>query len=349
MSRQTALTAILAPVALVASLLVVPDASADPATSGWRHGFCREGEGFTVVIDFNGHSEDQEWDVRCRIGGHSAGYSPITALEAVGHTVTAENSGLVTQVDGVGSDTYSPWWKYVTAEGAVAWDEGSGDYTLPDGDATDWFYGVCLSDDGCTPRIDPQFEPTATVATTGATSATYGTASTVSVTVSSTAGAPRGTVTLRGAGVPRLGTLSAGRARFTLPRTLAVGTHRLFASYDGGATYGTATSTTLTVVVGKRTLPRPQLTVPRQPTTSRRGAVRVAVGTPSGLAQARGTVRIVATQGPKTRRATGRLVAERSTVSLPRLSSGAWRIKATYLGSSTYRAVGSPSRRVVVR
>lgn len=335
----------------VVSAIAVQPAVADPATSGWRDGFCRQGEGLTVVVDFNGYSTTQEWDVRCRIGGTypQSTSSRIAALEAVGHSVTVDHSGLVTEVDGIGSDSYSPWWKYASVEGANGWGDGT-QPELPVGDLTDWFYGACLSEDGnCTPRIDTQFEPSATVTTTGATAATFGTPAKVTVRVRSGVGTPTGRVTLRGAGSPASKALVSGRATFTLSRTLAVGAHRLTASYDGGATFGSATSTALTVNVGRRTPSRPTLAISRKPTGTQRGIVRVAVGTPKGLPVATGRVRVTASNGVRSLHVATALAGGKRTLTLPAIGVGTWTIRATYLGDSHYLTATSAVRMVKVR
>jgi len=86
--------------------------------------------------------------------------------------------------------------------------------------------------------------------TTTAPSAQYGTAATVTVSVSAPSVPVAGTVTLDEGTTPRgRVTLTNGRATFTLPVGLAVGSHAMLASYSGSDVL-TPQAQTLTVTVG---------------------------------------------------------------------------------------------------
>ena len=259
--------------ALVASSLAAP-ASAAPSESGWRDGWCKQGEGMTVVVDFGDHSE-RAWEARCRIGGDyqaTTGDGRVDPLEAVGYDVTLDG-GLVTYIDGIGDDVW-PWWMYSVAHGGDAWSTTS--YTLPEGERIDWFLGVCLSEAGCYPRVDPQFlpddntdpegpgdpeDPTETPKALSvprvavAKKPTSKATGRVRVTVPRAAGRVKATgkvvLTLRRGGkvVTRRAQLGAARpvAVIVIPR-LAKGRWKLVVTYRGDASYRRATGTTSLVV-----------------------------------------------------------------------------------------------------
>ncbi len=79
---------------------------------------------------------------------------------------------------------------------------------------------------------------------------TFGSPSSVTVTVSGTAGVATGDVTLKEGGTTiGTATLSAGSATFTLPASTPVGTHTLTASYPGDAAYNAGTANVTATVV----------------------------------------------------------------------------------------------------
>lgn len=78
----------------------------------------------------------------------------------------------------------------------------------------------------------------------------FGAGGTVTVTVSGTGGPPTGTVTIsNGDQVLATVTLTAGRATFTLPKDLPLGTHTLQATYSGSTAFAPSASTPVNVVV----------------------------------------------------------------------------------------------------
>ncbi|MCR1785906.1 hypothetical protein KVF89_25450 [Nocardioides carbamazepini] len=248
---------------LAFSLLGVVSASAEPATSGWRAGRCAQNEGLTVVVDFGATSE-RGWEARCRIGGAPLSDSRISALEAVGYGVGVD-CGLVLRIDGLGSASCGspPWWTYSSSEGTTGW---TNDWSL-DGtqSLTDWFYGVCLSDAPCSPRIPPQFGAGAPALPSPATDPqppaapvqptlkvtrkpTTTRAGTVRVDVASAAGQAAATgrvkvVLKKGAAKRRAkATLTGGGAKVRLPR-LAKGVWKVTVRYLGDATHPAAAAT----------------------------------------------------------------------------------------------------------
>lgn len=111
-----------AAVALIATLCGV--ASAQAADGSWRHGWCREDEGLSVVVDYGpeGMAENphlalpvEGWDIRCLVGGEITvddDYTRITALNAVGFAV--EGDGYVTGINGVSSG--NGFWMFAGAD-----------------------------------------------------------------------------------------------------------------------------------------------------------------------------------------------------------------------------------------
>jgi len=348
MKIRAAFVALSASLALLLSPLGAPAASADPATDGWRHGFCKEDEGLTVVVDF-GDEADRDPEVRCQIGGDfdRGDSTRVTALEAVGYEVTSGSSGLVTHIDGVGNPEGYPWWMYSSTEGPVAWD-GTG-WELPSGNVTNYFYGVCYSTDGCTPRISPQYAPEATATITGTTSTDYGKAATVKVTVKhSDDSAPSGPVRLTGVGAARTATIKAGTASFALPKTVKVGTYKLTASYNGPG--GATSSSAYTLKVRKGSTKHPTIKFATKPTVSRRGQVTITVGRAGGLVAPSGKTVLAMTKGKTkiTINPTLRGGGVRS-VALPKLAKGTWRVRVKFNGNGTYKASRSKAYHVTVR
>ncbi|WP_418058804.1 Ig-like domain repeat protein [Pimelobacter simplex] len=330
------------PVVLLTALVLLvaawgtPAASADPSADGWRTGWCRPGEGLTVVVDF-GAENPRGWEARCRIGGDypGTGTSRIAALESVGYPV-AEANGVVTTVDGTAGGE-ADWWMYSSSQGIGPWSTTTWELP-PDRVLTDWFYGVCLgSGPGCVPRVAPRFEASgapASVTVTGTSRAAYGQTARLQVRVTTDDGAPTGTVRLSGAGAALSRTLTSGSATFDLPRTLAVGTYRMTATYEA-STGGTATGA-WTLTVAKGAAGAPSTTVTQQPTGKRRGKVTVRVATGSGLAPASGAVVVVLAKGKVQRTVRASVVRGAAKVRLPRLAKGTWRAKVTYRGDARY-------------
>lgn len=139
--------------ALIFSMLGIASGTAAPASAGWHEGWCQEDEGLSVVVDFGEHS-DREVETRCRVGGTypDTGNRRKDVLESVGYEVTV-TSGMVSHIDGIG-DGGSPWWKFSVSEGVGGWVDTP--FEVP-ADATNWFQGVCLSQAGCYPSVEPQF------------------------------------------------------------------------------------------------------------------------------------------------------------------------------------------------
>jgi M6 family metalloprotease-like protein len=172
---------------------------------------------------------------------------------------------------------------------------------------------------------------------------TYGSASSVNVTVSGTNGTPTGAVTLMegattvGAAVPLDG---AGKATFSLPATLAVGSHSLTVSYSGDASYDPGTKNiTATVAVAN-----PTVTAVRTPAPSTYGSassVDVTVAGVSGGATPSGQVTLM--EGAATIGAAATLDGSgTASITLPATyPAGSHSLTVSYAGDSRYAAATS--------
>lgn len=173
----------------------------------------------------------------------------------------------------------------------------------------------------------------------------YGKAVTGAVTV---AGATTGTVTLAvsGAGAPRRLTLSDGRAIFALPATLAVGSHRITATYAGAGTVG-GSSTTSAVVVVKAGVRIARITVTKKPTHATKGRARLVLSSSTGMPVG-GKVVLKLRKGKHARKVTTTVRNGVATVKLPKLAKGRWKVTVDYRGTATL-AAASASATVKVR
>lgn len=247
MRTRTSFVALASVLAMVLSMVGMATATAAPATDGWRHGWCSEDEGLTVVVDF-GEESERGWEARCRIGGtyEGTGSSRLAAVEAVGYEVTLAPNGLIVRIDGVGNDMGMPeWWMYSGGQGLSGW---GGTWELPGGDKTNWFYGVCFSMMGCTPRVDPQYRLATELSVDAPASVTEGAGGSVTVTINPSSAS--GEVELRG--LPG-GTLTAeannGSATFELPTDLAPGEYDVTVNYGGDEGHSGSESDTVTIEV----------------------------------------------------------------------------------------------------
>ena len=202
--------------------------------------------------------------------------------------------------------------------------------------------------------VDSVSEPTVPVAsnivdsttTVSAPATTYGRGVTVTVTVTN---ADSGNVTLSGAGAAQTKAVSAGKAIFTLPRTLGARSYALTATYAGSAAVATST--------GHGTQPgaqaaggQPPRGVTNKPSRKKAGKATISVATPAGLAKASGKVTVTLKLGKKTKRAAGTLRNGVVTVKLPKLpKKGKWSVTASYAGDANYLAGTSRTLKVRVR
>lgn len=184
---------------------------------------------------------------------------------------------------------------------------------------------------------------TATTTSVSAPKVAYGRAGKVTVSVSSgSASATGGSVTLTGGGAGSLGpvSLAGGKVVFTLPRTAAVRTYALTATYSGTSTLA-ASSKNFSFTVTPGTVAGMSLSVTKKPTSKKTGTGKVVVTAPAGLATPTGTVTLVLKKGATTKSVTVTLRSGARTAVLPKLAKGTWSVKVKYSGSSTYRAVTS--------
>jgi hypothetical protein len=173
--------------------------------------------------------------------------------------------------------------------------------------------------------------------TVSAPATSYGKAAKVTVSVPPAA---TGKVTLSGPGITtRTATVSAGKASFTLPSTLAPGSRKLTAAYSGDGTFQAATATaTLTIAKAK---PAARVSVSKKPTSKKPGKAKVTVSGLSGAARPTGTATVKFTRsGKKAKTVTVRLSSGAKSLTVPKLAKGTWTIQVRYAGDSRYAAVG---------
>lgn len=179
---------------------------------------------------------------------------------------------------------------------------------------------------------------------------TYASKPTATVTVTAPAGVVAdGKVTVKaGRTVVGTGTVRAGKATVTLGTKLTPGSKKLVAEYAGNANLAAASSTAVTVKVAKAT-PKVTLTVPKTIKASTKAKVKVKV-TATGTKPA-GKVKLVLTKGSaKVKTITVKVRSGKtSTVRLPKLKKGTYRLKATYTGSSTVATKASTKHTLKVR
>jgi len=188
------------------------------------------------------------------------------------------------------------------------------------------------------------------VALTVRSKVTYASRPTATVKVTAPKGVtPGGKVTVKaGSTVVGTGTVKNGTASVTLGTALKPGTKKLVAEYAGNANLAAASSTAVTVKVAKAT-PKVTLTVPKTVKASTKAKVKVKV-TATGTKPA-GKVKLVLTKGSaKVKTITVKVRSGKtSTVRLPKLKKGTYRLKATYTGSSTVATKASTKHTLKVR
>jgi hypothetical protein len=264
-----------------------------------------------------------------------------TSLSLAAPTVTVGSTAKVTATISPSAATGT-----VTLAGAgepitVALSGGKVEFTVPAGLAAGTHL-LSASYAGSDLHAASAAETTLTVAKAGsgvavsAPASSYGTAAKVTVSVSSAA---TGKVTLSGSGIAtQNATLSAGRASFTLPATLAPGSRTLTAAYSGDATFQPATATA-TLVIAK-TKPVAKISVSKKPTSKKAGKAKITVSGPSGATKPTGKATLKLTKGKKSKTVTVKLSAGATALTVPKLAKGTWKVQVKYAGDSRYAALG---------
>lgn len=178
---------------------------------------------------------------------------------------------------------------------------------------------------------------TPVVAAAGPGSSTYGSTRTATVSVAGAGSiAPTGTVIASVGGTPvGSGTLAAGTASITLPATLPVGSSSVVYGYSGDSNFE-ASSTTGAVTVAKAAVTVKRNKITRKPTTRTTGRTSVTVRpTTSGVVTGKVTVRFTK-KGKKSKAKTVTVRNGKTSVTIPKLATGTWRISVKYAGSSTF-------------
>lgn len=117
-------------------------ASTAHAANTWREGWCKEGEGQSVVLDWGTHPDDatpivrnpdgHPYLVRCLIfadkdnPAYDSQEDPrIAVFEDVGLTAESDGGGLVSVINGIDADELGEWWSYAGTNSVdKAWDMG---------------------------------------------------------------------------------------------------------------------------------------------------------------------------------------------------------------------------------
>ena len=170
-----------------------------------------------------------------------------------------------------------------------------------------------------------------------ATGAAYGASGAVTVVATGPSGyVPTGPVRVTVGGTTHVATLdAAGRATIAVPRTLLPKAYAVTVVTDGDANVRAA-STTASLTVAKGVTQAPKFKTVGKIKASKKGKATVTITAPSGLAKATGTVRVVLQKGSAKRTITKRLSSGKTTVTLPKLKKGSYKVKITYLGDTTY-------------
>jgi hypothetical protein len=174
---------------------------------------------------------------------------------------------------------------------------------------------------------------TTTLTVSPATGA-YGAARTATATVTKTGGTPTGTVTFKVGSTQTTASLTGGKATLALPKTLAVGTQTVTASYQGDATTAASTSAAATVSVSKATS---KVTAKAKATGktkkyAKKVTITVTVKTPAGVSPA-GKV-TVSLKGSK--KVTAKVNAKgKATVTVKKVKHGKHKATVSYAGNAT--------------
>lgn len=176
----------------------------------------------------------------------------------------------------------------------------------------------------------------------GSTSIAYGTATKATVTVSSDPTAS-GSISVKVDGKTVTGTLSGGSASVNLPKTIAVGTHLVTASFAGTSKVA-ASSATTTLRVTKGS---PKLSVSlskKKITTKQRAKVSVAIR----FTGAATPTTVLVYDGSKIITSATVSRSGKRTISLPKLKKGTHRISVKVVPGSTYGSVTSSKKTLKV-
>jgi hypothetical protein len=218
---------------------------------------------------------------------------------------------------------------------------------------------VEIGTDPAEPTEPPVPEPGAAATTTdlwtSSTAQAYGAAASRLVTLSASvtsegSGKAQGLVQFVDSGaVIGQANLANGVARMRLPKTLAVGEHRLSAVFvpaDASAQATSSTAVALVRVTKAAVTVRSKLT-DSSIKASQRGRVTVAVTSPGLRPSGRVTVQV--TRDGRTRRVAGTVRAGKITLRLPKLKKGTYTVRSRFAGSSTVSPGSAPAVRLRIR
>lgn len=179
-------------------------------------------------------------------------------------------------------------------------------------------------------------QPAASTPSVIVSGATYGAGRMITVSVPQRGSAvPTGTVTLSGA-VTQSAPLSAGKADFQLPRTLAAGHASVTVAYSGDASYAPSTSSqTFTIAKAAVKVTRNKIT--KKPTSKKAGKTSLTLRSATGGPAVTGKVTVTfAKKGQKTKTKTVTVKNGTGNVTIPKLKKGTWKISVKYTGTANF-------------
>lgn len=183
--------------------------------------------------------------------------------------------------------------------------------------------------------------------TVTAPTVTYGTAPTVTVAIANKYGRiPTGTATLTVAGVDYPAQVAQNAAVFTLPK-LVPGSYPYEISYPGDDQI-LSFEKTGSLTVAKAKVTKTTSTVVKVPTSKLAGSYKVVITTPTGLAKATGKVTLTLTKGSSVKKVVGVLTNGASTVAVPKLGVGGWKVTISWPGDSKYLATKVTGKSITV-
>lgn len=168
----------------------------------------------------------------------------------------------------------------------------------------------------------------------------YGVVRTATATVAKTGGTPSGTVVFKVGAAEATATLANGTATFALPKTLAVGTHSVTATYSGDATTNASTSAAASVTVAKaasKVAAGKAKVKGKTKKVAKKVTLSLTVDTADGVSPA-GKV-TVALKGKTTKKVTASVDADgKAKVTFKKVKRGKYKAKLAYAGNATVAA-----------
>jgi hypothetical protein len=186
----------------------------------------------------------------------------------------------------------------------------------------------------------------ATMLTVSPATGAYGVARTATATVTKTGGTPTGTVTFKVGSTESTATLTAGKATWALPTTLAVGAQTVTASYQGDATTAASTSAAASVTVSKAASKVTAKGKAKGKTKkfAKKVTVTVTVKSAKGVSPS-GKV-TVALKGKTKKKVTVKVNAQgRATATFKKVKHGKYKAAVTYAGNTNVASAKTSTKK----